>query len=158
MRRFCQDIKKQARLIVDYEKKEIIKLTEKEQYRHDTRKLCFLSKKTFFEDAKNNYIKVRDHCHYTGKYRGAAHKICNLMYNTPREIPFVFHNGSCYDYHFIIKGLTEEFEGEFECLGESKEKYITFSVPIKKSNEGGSIIYRINLLIVSDLCQHHYQI
>ena len=33
-----------------------------------------------------NYIKVRDHCHYMGKYRGAAHKICNLRYNTPRVL------------------------------------------------------------------------
>ena len=69
------------------------------------------------------------------------------MYNTPREIPVVFHNGSSYDYHFIIKGLAEEFEGDLECLGESKEKYITFSVPIKKeSNEDSTIIYRINFI------------
>ena len=66
------------------------------------------------------------------------------MYNTPREILVIFHNCSSYDYHFIIKGLTEEFEGEFDCLGENKEKYIVFSVPIKKeSNEGGIIIYKI---------------
>ena len=76
--------KKQAKLIADYKKKEMIKLTDEEQYRHDTRKLCFLCKRPFFEDVKMNYIKVRDHCHYTGKYRGVAHKICNLMYNTPR--------------------------------------------------------------------------
>ena len=95
----------------------MIELTQEEQYRHDTRKCCFICKKPFFKDAKNNYIKVRDHCHYTGKYRGAAHKICNLIYNTPREIPVIFHNGSSYDYHFIIKGLAEEFEGDFECLG-----------------------------------------
>ena len=44
----------------------------------------------------------------------------------------MFHNGSTYDYHFIIKELAEEFEGEFECLGENTEKCITFSVPIKK--------------------------
>ena len=44
----------------------------------------------------------------------------------------MFHNGSTYDYHFIIKELAEKFEGEFECLGENTEKYITFSVPIKK--------------------------
>ena len=46
----------------------------------------------------------------------------------------MFHNGSAYDYHFIIKELAGEFkrEGEFECLGENTEKYITFSVPIKK--------------------------
>ena len=74
------------------------------------------------------YHKVKDHCHYTGKYRGAAHDICNLRYKTPKGIPVVFHNGSTFDYHFIIK----EFEGEFECLGENTEKRITFSVPIKK--------------------------
>ena len=44
----------------------------------------------------------------------------------------MFHNGSTYNYHFIIKELAEEFEGEFECLGENTEKYITFSVSIKK--------------------------
>ena len=44
----------------------------------------------------------------------------------------VFHNGSTYDYHFIIKELAKEFEVQFECLGENTEKYITFSVPIKK--------------------------
>ena len=54
------------------------------------------------------------------------------MCNTPTEIPVVFHNESNYDYHFIIKGFAEEFQGDFECLGENKEKCITFSVPIKK--------------------------
>ena len=74
----------------------------------------------------------RDHCHYTGKYRGATHDICNLRYKIPKKIPVVFHNGSTYDYHFIIKELAEESEGEFECLGENTEKYITFPAPIKK--------------------------
>ena len=46
----------------------------------------------------------------------------------PREVPVVFHNGSTYDYHFIIKELAEEFE----CLAENTEKYITFPVQIKK--------------------------
>ena len=45
--------------------------------------------KTFLQDAKINYIKVRDHCHYTGKYRGVAHKICNLMYNQLHFIMFL---------------------------------------------------------------------
>ena len=63
LKKFCQGLKKQAKLIVDWEKKEMIKLTEEEQYRHDTRKLCFLCKNPIFGDAKNNYIRVRDHCH-----------------------------------------------------------------------------------------------
>ena len=55
----------------------------------------------FDEDV--NYRKVRDHCHYAGEYRGAAHSICNLKFNVPNEISVVFHRGSNYDYHFIIK-------------------------------------------------------
>ena len=53
------------------------------------------------------YHEVRDHCHYSGKYRGAAYSICNLKYKTPKEIPAVFHNGSTYDYLFIIKELAK---------------------------------------------------
>ena len=73
-----------------------------------------------------NYMKVRDHCHYKGKYRGAAHSICNLKSNVSNEIPVVFHNGSNYDYQFIIKELVHRFEGQYECLGENKEKYKPF--------------------------------
>ena len=92
----------------------------------------------------NLYHKVRDHCHYTRKFRGVAHNICNLRYKVPKEIPIVFHNGSTYDYHFIIKKLAEEFESEFECLGEKKGKYITFSVPFKKENDNDKkITYKL---------------
>ena len=48
------------------------------------------------------------------------------------EIPVVFHYDSNYDYHFIIKELANEFEVQFKCLGENKEKYKSFSVPIKR--------------------------
>ena len=91
---------------------------------------------------------MRDHCHYTGKYRGAVHNICNLRYKIPKEIPIVFHNGSTYDYHFIIKELVKEFEGNFECVGENTEKYITFSVPIKKKieNKDMEITYKIKFI------------
>ena len=50
----------------------------------------------------------------------------------PKKIPIVFHNGSNYDYHFIIKELVVEFKKQFTCLGENTEKYITFVVPIEK--------------------------
>ena len=86
------------------------------------------------------YHKVRDHSLYTGKYRGATHSICNLRYKIPKEIPVSFHNGSTYDYHLIIKKLAKEFEGQFECLGENTEKYITFPVPIKKDLDNGKTI------------------
>ena len=115
--------------------KEII-LTNEEKVLWNA-KICYICKKEFCTDKNNkkefkSYRKVRDHCHYTGKFRGAAHNSCNLRYKIPKEIPIVFHNGSTYDYHFIIRQLAKEFEGNFECIGENTEKYITFSVPIKK--------------------------
>ena len=71
---------------------------------HNKQKVCYIFKKGFSTDENNKKChKVRDHCHFTGKYGGAAHDICNLRYKTPKEIPVVFHNGSTYDYHFIIK-------------------------------------------------------
>ena len=63
---------------------------------------------------KKKNFKVKDYCHYTGKYRGAAHDICNLRYKIPKEIPVVFHNGSTCDYHFIIKELAEEFMSRYQ--------------------------------------------
>ena len=71
-----------------------------------------------------------------------------MRYKIPKEIPAVFHNGSTYDYHFIIKELAKEFEGNFECLGENTEKYITFSVPIKKKidNKDLEITYKIKFI------------
>ena len=80
------------------------------------------------KDKKN--CKVRYHCRYTDKYRGAAHSICNLKYSVSKKNYMVFHKGWNYDYHFIIKELAEEFEKQFPCLGENTEKYITFTVPI----------------------------
>ena len=94
-----------------------------------------------------NKKKVIDHCHYTGKFRGASHSECNLRYIVPKEIPVVFHNGWTYDYHFIIIKLAEKFQGEFECLGENKEKRITFSVSLKKENNNGKkITYKLKFI------------
>ena len=78
------------------------------------------------------YCKVRDHCHYTGEYRSAEHSICNLKYSVSKKIPIAFHNGSNYDYHFIIKSIAEEFKKQFTCLEENTEKYISSTVPIEK--------------------------
>ena len=76
--------------------------------------------------------KLRDHCHFTGKYRGAAHSKCNMNHKISRNTPVVFHNGCTYDYHFIIKELSKECEGQFECLEKNIKNYATFSVPINK--------------------------
>ena len=71
-----------------------------------------------------------------------------MRYKVPKEIPVVFHNCSTYDYHFIIKELVKEFDGNFQCLGENTEKYISFSVPLKKKieNKNIEITYKIKFI------------
>ena len=92
MKRFCECLREQAIKIINFI---MLKLLKKEQQESN-------------ENAKK-YCKVRDHGHYTGEYRVVAHSICNFKYSVPKKIPIVFHNGSNYDYHFIIKELAEEF-------------------------------------------------
>ena len=45
------------------------------------------------------------------KHKETEQRICNARQKTPKYIFGVFHNGSYYDYHFIIKVLMEVFEG-----------------------------------------------
>ena len=147
MKKFCKDLREHSTKIINYKKKKMISLTTEERIHYNKQKICYIFKKEFDNNDKKQQ-NVRDHCHYTGKYIGPAHNIYNLRYKIPKEIPVVFHNGSTYDYHFIIKELVKEFEGNFECLGENTEKYITFSVPIKKKidNKDLEITYKIKFI------------
>ena len=112
----------------------MLPLTKEELKSHQDAKVCYICGKRILKKLSKsiNYWKIRDHCHFTGKYSDTAHGICNLKFNVPNEIPVVFHNSSNYDYHFIIKVLANKFEGQFECIGENSEKYKTFSVTIEK--------------------------
>ena len=96
--------------------------------------------KKFVKD--KNYPKVRDHCHYSGKYRGTAYCICNLrfnmsiffgtrysIFNLRFNVPVFFHTRSNYNYH---KKISNQVEKKFKCLGENTGKYQTFSIPIVK--------------------------
>ena len=101
MKMFCKDLKDQALKIINYEKKEMIPLTDEEKESYENQKICHICRKEFCTDKNNKEFKklqkIRDHCHYTGKYRGAAHNNCNLNYKISKQIPIVFHNGSIYD-------------------------------------------------------------
>ena len=82
------------------------------------------------EELENNN-KVRDHCHYTGRYRGAAHNTCNLKYRKPESVPVFFHNLTGYDSHLFIKKLGYSNKKEtIECIPNNEEKYITFTKTI----------------------------
>ena len=71
-------------------------------------------------------FKVRDHCHFTGKYRGAAHNSCNLQCRKPMIVPEIFHNLQGYDSHLFIKQLAK-VKGGFICIPSTEEKYLSFS-------------------------------
>ena len=137
IKKFCSELKELGTKIVNYEQKEITPLTSDDAALYQSQKQCYICGKVFCYDKKQERRfelckKVRDHCHFTGKFRGAAHCICNLRYKVPQEIPVKIHNGSKYHYHLIIKELAEEFGGEnFECLDENTEKYISFSFQCK---------------------------
>ena len=125
MIKFCDSLKEHTKNIILFQKKTMLPLTKEELKSYQEAKVCYICGKGIIEKfAKDkNYQKDRDHCHYVDKYRIAPHSICNLKFNVPNEIPVVFHNGSNYDYHLIIKELVKEFDGQFDCLGENKEKY-----------------------------------
>ena len=129
MKRFCDDLNEHITRISNYEMKPTDPLTEEEKESYENQELCHICDKEFYADNNKEMKKVRDHCHYTGKYRGAAHSKCNLNYKIVKEIPVLFHHGSIYDYHFIITYLARKFEGNFECLAENTVKYISFTVP-----------------------------
>ena len=111
MKKFCETLREHAMKIINFKKKKNEVINKRQQGSYENAQICYICERKFenklLKDKK--YRKVRDHCHYTGEYRGAAHSICNLKYSLAKQIPMVFHNGSNYDYHFIIKELAEEF-------------------------------------------------
>ena len=86
---------------------------------------CGICQEEFEEDEK----KVRDHCHFTGKFRGAAHNSCNLKYRKPWFTPVIFHNLQNYDAHLFVKNLGKT-EGDIRCIPNNEEKYISFTKKI----------------------------
>ena len=115
-----EDIKQIANL---GNEKMIITAEEEEEFKQASD--CWIcGKKLNLED------RVRDHCHFTGRYRGAAHNQCNLKCSKPNNISVFFHNLSGYDSHLFIKklGVTK---GKIDCIPNNEEKYISFSKTIK---------------------------
>ena len=101
-----------------------LKLTPDEQISFDKAETCHICKKELLTD------KVRDHCHFTGQYRGAPHNSCNLQCRKPMILPVIFHNLQGYDAHLFIKQLAC-LPGELNCIPSTEEKYISLSKKIK---------------------------
>ena len=101
-----------------------LKLTQDEQKSFGQAKICHICNKELLKD------KVRDHCHFTGQYRGAAHNSCNLQCRKPFTLPVIFHNLQAYDAHLFIKQLAS-LPGRLKCIPSTEEKYISFAKKVK---------------------------
>ena len=110
-----------------YAKPKLYNLTSQEEKDFQSATKCHICEQKLFRDKKTNKIlKVRDHCHFTGEYRGAAHNECNLNCKKPLFIPVIFHNIQGYDAHLFIKQLAK-VSGDLTTIPSTEEKYITFS-------------------------------
>ena len=127
---FCKELREIAQGILNTETKSMQPLSKEEQEIYDSSEYCHICKKVFGKH--KNHKKVRDHDHYTGKFRGAAHSLCNLRYSTQIDIPVFFHNGTNYDFNLLIEEFAKEYKSDINCIPLNTNKYISFSVPIKK--------------------------
>ena len=93
--------------------------------------MCHICEQGLSVCEKTGHIfKARDHCHFTGEYRGAAHNECNFKCKKPLILPVIFHNLQDYDSHLFIKQLAK-VSGDLSCIPSIEEKYISFSQKIK---------------------------
>ena len=95
MKKFCEYLREQTMKIINFKKKKKKLLTKKQQELYEDAQICYVCKEKFKNKylKDKNYRKVRDHCHYTVDYIGAAQSICNSKYSVPKQIPIIFHNG-----------------------------------------------------------------
>ena len=120
MEKFIEWLEEDIKYINDISSKPLIMEVEEERFKNETK--CSICKGKFNNDKD---FKVGDHCHFTGRFRGAAHNSCNLKYKKPDFTPIVFHNLSGYDSHLFIRNLGNS-EGDLDCIPNNDEKYISF--------------------------------
>ena len=122
---FIKWLEEDVKAIANIEEKEMI-FTEEDRKQFNKASDCWICGEELGND------RVRDHCHFTGRYRGPAHNNCNLKYRKPKSVSVFFHNLSGYDSHLFIKKLGSPDKKEnIDCIPNNEEKYISFSKIIK---------------------------
>ena len=97
-------------------------MSEEEEHLFQQSNSCWICKKLIDNDEE----KVRDHCHVTGKFRGAAHQNCNVNFQLTKKVPVIFHNLRGYDNHYLIFCVLNKFDVNIDVIPNNLEKYMTF--------------------------------
>ena len=116
---FVDEITKSRNIIKELcqQHKHNITMTEEDKKKFDEASVCYICGKEFeFIESK-----FRDHCHYSSKFLGAAHKSCNLARRIQSKIPIFIHNLSGYDSHLIIKHI-EKKPRQYQVFAKNTEK------------------------------------
>ena len=150
---FCEELEETTKKIYDRFKDDVPMI-----FNDEARKLfeeqteCYACGKPFVD--KDGLRKVRDHCHFTGKFRGALHSKCNLRLKKTKVIPVLFYNLEGYDSHLFVKHLADT-EGSVNCIPQYEEKYITFTknviVDTEETKSGGESNIFIKLKFLDTL-------
>ena len=126
MQKFVDSLKEDIKIIANIPEVDMIfGKEETERFNEETK--CWICK------GELNIDKIRDHCHFTGRYRGAAQNSCNLKYKKPNFTPVLFHNLSGYDSHLFIKNLGFT-AGNIDCIPNNEERYISFTKNIEEGS------------------------
>lgn len=129
---FAEELLRLADSIQDiYNRPKPLKMTRTNDRNFASATHCHICEQKFEEYDDD---RVRDHCHLTGKYRGAAHNECNRGYRDSRDIPVIFHNLSGYDSHFIIAKIAKRFKGQIDIIPINSEIYISFTKIVEKTS------------------------
>ena len=96
-------------------------MSEEEEHLLQQSNSCWICKKLIDNDEE----KVRDHCHVTGKFRGAAHWDCNINFQLTKKVPVTSHNLRGYDSHLIFNEL-DKFDLKISVISNELEKYVAF--------------------------------
>ena len=130
--------------------------TKKEVRLHEEQTHCYLCHELFSPDHKKGH-KVRDHCHFTGQYRGTLHNLCNLSLKRPWKIPVRLHNLTGYDSHLLVKELAQRGESvsNVDVIANNEEQYKTFSHrKFYKYDTEGTEVNRLVSFSFMDSMQH----
>ena len=131
--KMLSEVKDCQRIVSEQFKKPLV-MTEKNERDFQNSTICHICARKFNEQ-KPSKQKVRDHCHITGKYRGAAHSDCNLKWTISSDnlkIPVIFHNLKGYDCHFIMQKIghlvRQDVNIDVGVIASNFEKYIGFNI------------------------------